>query len=210
MNIQEFKKLPLMGILRGISVEDVPALADASMEGGLRTLEITMNTSGAARLIEKMRKCCEQQMTVGAGTVLSLDRLKTALDAGAQFVVMPIIEPSIMEYCRDNGVPVFPGALTPCEIYRAWQLGASMVKVFPAGVFGPSYFKEIKAPLDNVELLACGGVSATNIGDFFRNGASAAAFGASIYKKEWVETKAFGNISHEIARLVKAYEDCTK
>jgi 2-dehydro-3-deoxyphosphogluconate aldolase/(4S)-4-hydroxy-2-oxoglutarate aldolase len=210
MDVQDFKTLPLLGILRGVSLSDVPALADAALGGGLRAVEITMNTSDAPRLIKKMRECSGSDMSVGAGTVLSLQDLKQALEAGAQFVVMPIIEPSIIEYCRDFRVPVFPGALTPNEIYRAWSLGATMVKVFPANVYGPSYFADVKAPLGHIELLACGGVTVDTIGHYFRNGASAAAFGASVFKKEWIEQKKFDSIKNEIFNLVSAYNNYKK
>ena len=100
---------------------------------------------------------------------------------------------------------MFPGALTPNEIYKAWNLGATMVKVFPANVFGPSYIKDVKAPLNNIELLVCGGVSTSTIAEFFENGASAAAFGASIFKREWIENKRFDAIKNEISSLINAY-----
>jgi 2-dehydro-3-deoxyphosphogluconate aldolase/(4S)-4-hydroxy-2-oxoglutarate aldolase len=103
-----------------------------------------------------------------------------------------------------SGIPVFPGALTPQEIYRARQAGAAMVKVFPAGYFGPKYFKEIKGPFADIPLLACGGVTPENVSDYFRHGADAAAFGASVFRKEWIERKDFGMIGEVIRRFVSA------
>jgi 2-dehydro-3-deoxyphosphogluconate aldolase/(4S)-4-hydroxy-2-oxoglutarate aldolase len=205
MNRATFKQLPLLGILRGISQSSVKPIADVSMSAGLRAIEITMNTEAAPILIDQMRNYCGNKLSVGAGTVTSLDLLNKAVDAGAQFIVMPIINQAIIEYCNDNAIPVFPGALTPNEIYSAWEMGATMVKVFPASVFGPSYFKEIKAPLNDVELLACGGVSEKTIGDFFRNGASAAAFSTSIYKKEWIDSNRYDCIEQELRILIDAY-----
>ena len=205
MNVETFEQLPLLGIIRGVDDHDVIPIADASMNAGLRALEITMNTPLAHKLIEKMASHCDGKMAIGAGTVLSIKDLKVALSAGARFIVMPIIEPSVLEYCNDHSIPVFPGALTPNEIYSAWNQKATMVKVFPASLFGPSYFKEIKAPLNSIKLLACGGVSTKTIADFFKNGASAAAFGASIYKKEYIEKKQFDMIEQEIRDLIAAY-----
>lgn len=201
-----FSQLPILGILRGITPEQVVPIADASMHAGLKAIEITMNTADAESLIGKMRNHCGSQMSVGAGTVTDFRTLKKALDAGAQFIVMPIIDTAVMEYCNDNKIPVFPGALTPNEIFKAWHYGATMVKVFPSSVFGPSYFKEIKAPLNDINLMACGGVSKETIADFFKNGASAAAFGASIFKKEWIENKHYSNITNEIKSLIDAYK----
>jgi len=205
MNITTFKQLPLLGILRGISQSSVKPIADVSMSSGLRAIEITMNTIDAPQLIETMKNYCGNGMSVGAGTVTSLEILKRAIDSGAEFIVMPIINQTIVEYCNDSNIPVFPGALTPNEIYSAWEMGATMVKVFPASVFGASYFKEIKAPLNEIELLACGGVSKKTIGEFFQNGASAAAFGAGIYKKEWIDTNQYHCIEKELQSLINAY-----
>ena len=206
MNFEKFYTLPILGILRGITSDQVVPIADASVQAGLQAIEITMNTDGAQDLISKMRNHCGNNMLVGAGTVTDFKTLKRAVDAGAQFIVMPIIDTSVLEYCNDNKIPVFPGALTPNEIYKAWQHGATMVKVFPSSVFGPSYFKEVKAPLNDIKLMACGGVSADTITAFFKNGASAAAFGISIFKKEWMETGNYSKISDEIKTLINAFK----
>jgi len=109
-------------------------------------------------------------------------------------------------HCLARSICVFPGALTPSEIQKAWGLGATMVKVFPAKVFGPAYFKEIKGPFSDIELLACGGVNKDNVADFFGSGASAVAFGASIFKKEWLKTRDFSAIGGEIKALISAFE----
>jgi 2-dehydro-3-deoxyphosphogluconate aldolase/(4S)-4-hydroxy-2-oxoglutarate aldolase len=100
-----------------------------------------------------------------------------------------------------NKIPVFPGALTPQEIYHAWAAGATMVKVFPAKFFGQEYFKEIKGPFNEIELLACGGVTPQNLKSYFLNGASAVTFGASVFKREWLVEKNF----EAIGRCIKKY-----
>jgi len=143
---------------------------------------------------------------IGAGTVLNLESLKAALDAGATFIVMPVMIDDVMDYCVKNVIPVFPGALTPGEIYRAWSAGATMVKVFPSGGVGPDYFREIKGPFENIELMTCGGVTPENIPAYFSNGASAVAFGASIFRKEWLAAKEFSKIAGEIRRLIGSFK----
>jgi len=205
MTMQGFDTTPLLGILRGITLEQVNPVAEASIKAGLKAIEVTMNTSGAPRIIEQMRMAAGGSMTVGAGTVLTLDSLRLALDAGAQFIVMPVSNGPVIEFCNDNNIPVFPGALTPSEIYSAWQQGATQVKVFPASVFGPSYLKEVKAPLNDIKLMACGGVSVETIGDFFKNGASSVAFGSSIYRQEWMDAGNYERIAQEIELLIDAY-----
>lgn len=202
MNIAEFKKLPIMGILRDISKDMVEPLSETIAVSGLKTVEIAMNTKFAPQLIEKMSGLSKDRFAIGAGTVLTKDNLKIALDNGATFIVLPVMAQAVVEYCVKNKIPVFPGALTPQEIYNAWKSGASMVKVFPAKFFGPTYFKEIKGPFKDIELLACGGVTPENIRSFFTNGASAVAFGESIFKKEWLKAGEFGKIEESIKSLI--------
>ena len=190
-----------MGIVRGIESEQIEPLIDAVISSGLETLEITMNTKGAARLICKAKKIAQKRLMLGAGTVLDIDSLKSALDSGATFIVMPVFVRDVLGYCVKNKIPVFPGALTPQEIYQAWKEGATMVKVFPAKFFGPEYFREIKGPFNDIELLACAGVTAQNMREYFACGASAVAFGASVFKKEWLRNKDYPSI----CRAIKAY-----
>lgn len=202
MDIVEFRKAPLVGILRGVRSADLPSLVDACVDAGLKSLEITMNTTGADSLIKQAVSCSKGRLYIGAGTVTTMGSLKNALSAGATFIVMPTCNEEIVSHCVKNEIPVFPGALTPTEIEHAWNCGATMVKVFPAQVFGPSYFKAVKGPFDSIELLACGGVSVKTIADYFNSGASAAAFGASIFNKEWIEAGDFDLIQDSIRELL--------
>lgn len=207
MNVTEFKKLPIMGILRGIEPDSIEPLLKTIESSGLKTIEITMNTTGAADLIRKAVGFTKGRLTIGAGTVLDVKSLKSALDSGASFVVTPVLVDEVMKHCGKNKIPVFPGALTPLEIYNAWKAGATMVKVFPAKAFGPSYFKEIKGPFNNIELLACGGVTAQNMNEYFSNGASAITFGASVFRKEWLKMKDFKSIGTRIKEFVGNFEE---
>ncbi|MBW1900268.1 MAG: bifunctional 4-hydroxy-2-oxoglutarate aldolase/2-dehydro-3-deoxy-phosphogluconate aldolase [Deltaproteobacteria bacterium] len=202
MDINKFRKLPLLGILRGIEADMVEPLVETVVSSGLETIEITMNTDGAPSLIQHMVKTADKRLAVGAGTVLTMDDLHSALDAGATFIVLPVLIPDVVEYCAKNTIPVFPGAFTPQEIYNAWLAGATMVKVFPAGFLGPKYFKEIKGPFNDIELLACGGVNAETIEMFFSCQASAAAFGGSVFKKAWLERGDFSSIRKSIETLI--------
>ena len=205
MDVSRFKKFPILGILRGIDADVIEPLTETVISAGLETIEITMNTHGAPKLIQKIVKAAQKRLVIGAGTVLTIDDLKEALDAGATFIVLPTLISEVVEYCMKNSIPVFPGALTPQEIYNAWSMKPTMVKVFPAKFFGPPYFKEIKGPFHDVELLACGGVTVDNVGDFFSYGASAVAFGGSIFKREWLLSGKFSCIEKVIRSLIKGY-----
>ncbi len=203
MDVKKFKRLPLMGILRGADAEILEPLLETVIAAGLKTLEITMNTRDAASLIRKACAISKKRLTIGAGTVLDKESLKLALRAGATFIVMPVVVDEVLTYCVKNKIPVFPGALTPSEIYNAWQKGATMVKVFPAGLFGPEYFKEIKGPFNEIELLACGGVTPENLRFYFSNGASAVSFGASVFRKDWLLKRDFKSIEQNIKRYLR-------
>ena len=205
MKIERFKKLPLMGILRGIELGAIGPLVETIISSGLETIEITMNTESASGLLKRAIAVARKELVIGAGTVLTMDDLKSALDCGATFIVMPVLIKDVLEYCLKNKIPVFPGALTPQEIYNAWCSGATMVKVFPAKFFGPDYFKEIKGPFNNIELLACAGVTPENLPAYFLNGASAVAFGASVFRKEWLAGKDFKNIGESIKKYLAAF-----
>jgi 2-dehydro-3-deoxyphosphogluconate aldolase/(4S)-4-hydroxy-2-oxoglutarate aldolase len=205
MDLERFRRLPLLGILRGVDAAIVPDLVECVVSAGLESIEITMNTAGAPKVIERTVAAARGRLMVGAGTVLGLGDLDQALGAGATFVVMPTLVREVVESCRRRATPVFPGALTPQEIHAAWSAGATMVKVFPAKFFGPEYFREIKGPFRDVELLACGGVNAESIASFFTAGASAAAFGASVFRPDWIAAGALKRVEGSIRQLVAAY-----
>lgn len=205
MNMNQFKTLPIVGIMRDIASDDIEPLVETIIASGLKTVEITMNTNDAPQLINKMIQKSQGQLTIGAGTVLTMDDLSSALNAGATFIVMPVCVSAIVDYCAKKNIPVFPGAFTPQEVYNAWNAGATMVKLFPASIVSAKYIAEIKGPFKNIEILACGGVNAANIKDFFNHQASAVAFGSSIFKKEWIKNKNFEEIKKEIQALISAY-----
>ncbi len=204
MDIKRFRKLPILGILRGVESSVIEPLTELIISSGLETIEVTMNTKNAAGLIKKIIRLSGKRLTVGAGTVLNMVDLVRAVAAGATFIVTPVLIRDVTEYCAKNKIPVFPGALTPQEIYDAWRAGATMVKVFPAGNFGPAYFKEIKGPFNDIELLACSGVTSENMKNYFANGASAIAFGASVFRKEWLKKRDFASIESAIKKFIGA------
>lgn len=207
MNLDQFKQLPIVGILRAGADVPIESVVAAVAEAGLRTMEITMNTPGAPGLIRRAIAAAGGEMAIGAGTVLDMQDLENAVDAGASFVVMPTLVRDVVTECVRREMPVFPGALTPQEISDAWNAGATMVKVFPAKFFGPSYFKEIKGPFGDVALLACGGVDRGNLAEFFANGASAVAFGGSVFRPEWLARSQTRDIADAVRALIDAYRD---
>lgn len=189
----------IIGIIRGATKQNIQPVIEAAISGGIKDIEITLNTPDALELIQ----IASRKWEIGAGTVLSLDECKAALSAGAKFIVSPIADPATIKYCRENNVPIYPCGVTPNEVFAAWGLGATMVKVFPVKCFGgPSYIKELKGPFDKLKLLACGGVTPQNIKDYFSAGASAVAVGASVFNKKWMEEGDYEAISKKVKEIV--------
>ena len=206
MDLNRFKKKPVLGILRGVDPGVIEPLTETVIAAGLEAIEITMNTKGAAGLISKMVRFAKDRIAVGAGTVLDKNSLEEALSAGATFIVSPVLVEDVVKRCVANKVPVFPGALTPQEIFNAWNAGATMVKVFPSNFFGPEYFRELRGPFDDIKLLACGGVTPENMKEYFDCGASAIAFGASVFKKEWLAKGDFASLGTAVKRYMDGLE----
>ena len=207
MDLANFKKKPILGILRGVESGILEPLIEAATSAGLETLEITMNTADAQELIRKAKSICKNRLALGAGTVLTMQDLKLALQSGANFIVMPVLVNEIVEYCVSRKIPVFPGAFTPQEVFEAHNAGASMVKVFPAKFFGPEYLRELKGSFNNIELLACSGITPDNLKDYFANGASAVSFGASVFRKDLLAKRDFQTIAQEVRRFIYAWEN---
>ena len=202
-----FEKIPVVGILRGTSVEESHFIASTYQQQGFYTLEVTMNTPMVEEIIITLSEEYPE-LCIGAGTVCSVSDLDKAIAAGARFIVTPILNDAVIRACVEANIAVFPGAYTPTEIYQAWQLGATAVKVFPATQLGPSYLKNVLAPLNSLKLIPTGGVSLDNMKSYFRAGAYGVGMGSSLLQKQYISDKDseglgqhFLTIKEEIQRI---------
>lgn len=202
-----FEKTPIVGILRNYSPKAVEHILSLYLEAGLSTIEITMNTQGAAEMILSAVNTFGDNLNIGAGTVVTEDDFNFAVQAGATFIVTPVTEEDIIRKAVALNIPIFPGAFTPTEINKAWRAGGSMVKVFPATFFGPDYFKEVKAPLNNIKLMATGGVTLKNLPDFFQKGADAVAMGTQLFPKDLIEAERWGELRDLFIEVKKIYDN---
>lgn len=182
-----FLKVPIVGIVRGMPFDTIKNILSVYADAGLTTIEITMNTDGAVEMIEFIADNFGGKLNIGAGTVCTLHELHAALNAGAQFIVTPVVNQKIIESCVGEGTPIFPGAFTPTEIYNAWDMGAYMVKVFPATQFGPAYIKEVKAPLNKIKLMPTGGITLDNIENYKKAGADGYGMAGALFDKKLIE-----------------------
>lgn len=171
----------ILPVVRAASAAEAIAVGDALGDGGIRALEITMTVPGALQVIAEAVARYGDQFLIGAGTVLDQEQARACIDAGARFVVAPIVDVATIAVCRRAGIPVLPGALTPTEVVQAWRAGADFVKVFPcSAVGGASYLKALKAPLPDIPLVPTGGVTLDTVGAFFAAGASAVGVGGDL------------------------------
>ena len=201
-----FAKVPIVGIVRNIPLDDVTQLLPIYREAGLTTIEITMNTPGAESIIRYALDHHAGGLNIGAGTVCTLDDLDKALAAGAQFIVTPVTDKKVIRACVKQGIPIFPGAFTPTEVYKAWTLGASMVKVFPTTALGPDYIKDLKAPLNQIKLLPTGGVTLYNIGQFLKAGADGLGIGSPLFDKALIQQKNWVDLKEHFQKFVRQLE----
>ena len=195
-----FAPTPVIAIIRGQPLKTCLGIAEALVAADFSYLEVTMNTPGVAEIIEQV---CHRfpELHVGAGTVCTTDNLTTAIAAGARFVVTPVLAEAVVTDCVARGIPVFPGAYTPTEIYRAWQLGATAVKVFPAGELGPNYISDLSGPLPQIKLIPTGGVSLDNIAAFFAAGAVGVGMGSSLLDRNYLEAQDYSGLTAHFRRV---------
>lgn len=175
-SILEYK---IVAILRGCDPGNISAIADALYDGGIRLLEITLNSPGALAAITAVSAEFGDRMVVGAGTVLTVPEARDAVGAGARFVLSPSLDVDIIRVTREHGAVCVPGAFTATEILTAHRAGAEIVKVFPASV-GPAYFRDIRGPLPQIRLMPTGGVNLENIAAFKKAGAVAFGIGSAL------------------------------
>jgi 2-dehydro-3-deoxyphosphogluconate aldolase / (4S)-4-hydroxy-2-oxoglutarate aldolase len=206
---KSYEKAPIVGIIRGLPLNTVRKIAKSYIAAELYTIEITMNTVGADKIIASLRDEFPI-LNVGAGTVCTMEDYKKAVEAGSQFIVTPIIDEAVIKRAVADNIPIFPGAFSPTEIYKAWSLGASAVKIFPATQLGPTYVKDVLAPLNTIKLLPTGGVSKDNIKSFFEAGVSGVGMGSSLLNKQLIKdgnfeglTAYFKSIKSEIQDFIK-------
>lgn len=192
----------IIAIVRGIEEKYIMSTVEALIQGGISVMEVTLNTRGAETIIRNIQREFNQQMYIGAGTVIDKETLKRALDAGASFIVTPNTDEEVIQIAVQQGVPIFPGAMTPTEIVKAWKSGATAVKIFPSGSQGLQYIKELQGPLDHIPMVAVGGIRETNIIDFLNIGCYAVGVGSSLIAREEIEKENYTYITQKAKVLI--------
>jgi 2-dehydro-3-deoxyphosphogluconate aldolase/(4S)-4-hydroxy-2-oxoglutarate aldolase len=208
--IKSVEKEKIVVIVRGVERNMLVPLAEAMYEGGIRLMEITYDQSGkisdseTADRIAMLAEHFSGRMMIGAGTVVNESQVELTAKAGGGFIISPDTYRPVIERTRELSLVSMPGALTPTEVQMAHRFGADFVKLFPVSNLGVEYVKAIKAPLSNVKLLAVGGISLDDMGDYLRAGISGFGIGSNIIDKAALKSGDFDKITALARRYVEA------
>jgi 2-dehydro-3-deoxyphosphogluconate aldolase/(4S)-4-hydroxy-2-oxoglutarate aldolase len=191
----------VVGILRLPRSDLALQALEVAIEHGLRAVEVTMTTPNALEILQAARQRWDGKALVGAGTVLNAQEAQAVIDAGAQFVVSPILDAGMVETALRANVPPIPGVFSPTEIVTAYRLGAPVVKVFPAVTLGTAFFKEMKAPLPQIPLMAVGGSNAHNAAEYLHAGADMVGVGGALFPKAAILAGEFEGVAQTAEAL---------
>lgn len=199
----------IIAIVRGVYGEDCVKLAQALYKGGVEMMEVTFDQSkpeSLGRTSETAKQCIRtmgDKMIFGAGTVTTVEMVRLAKTAGAQFIVSPNVDLLVMEETFRSDMVSMPGALTATEVIRAHEYGADFVKIFPASNLGAEYVKALRGPINHIPMLAVGGVSEKNIREFMDAGVVGAGVGGNLVNKKWIAAGEFDKITEAARQLME-------
>ena len=200
--LKKIEQVGVVPVVRAESSDNVLAAVEALVEGGIPVAEITMTVPGAVTVIERCAAHFGDRITLGAGSVTSAGMCTEVIDAGSVFVVSPIFKAAVIDVCQRRGVCVVAGALTPTEIFMAWEAGADVVKVFPAKAMGgAAYLRMVHEPLPQIPLTPTGGVTLETLADYFKAGVPFVGAGGDLVSREAIDS---GN-SRAIAERARQY-----
>jgi 2-dehydro-3-deoxyphosphogluconate aldolase/(4S)-4-hydroxy-2-oxoglutarate aldolase len=202
--LEELRRTRIVVIVRGLEQQYMMDLAEALHVGGIRVMEVTLNSPGALEAIRQLQDKLGERMYIGAGTVLDVEDAERALAAGASFLVTPNMEEDVIRLAVQRGVPIFPGAMTPTEVVKAWKAGATAVKLFPSASLGIGYIKELQGPLGHIPMIAVGGVKEDNIRQFMDIGCHAVGIGGSLVQLDDIRAGRLDVITEKSRRLLAA------
>jgi len=189
----------IVAVVRSPDSQQLVEVARALVDGGVGVVEITMTVPDALDVVRAVRRALGDRLLLGAGTILDPETARAALLAGAEFLVAPTLNLDVIRLCQRYDKLVMPGAFTPTEILTAWEAGADIVKVFPADVVGPAFFKAVRAPLPQVKLMPTGGVDLTTAAEFLKAGACCLGVGGQLVEPKAVAARDFDRI-RDLAR----------
>jgi 2-dehydro-3-deoxyphosphogluconate aldolase/(4S)-4-hydroxy-2-oxoglutarate aldolase len=199
---RQIERLGVVAVIRMKDPAKLRAVFDALAAGGVNAIEVTMTVPGAVGLIADLAKSLPQGIVLGAGTVIDGRTAHAVIDAGARFIVSPVFRRDVVTACLERDVVACPGCFSPTEILDAHEMGADVVKVFPATALGPQYIKDLRAPMPQLKLMPTGGVTLDNAGDWIRAGAVAVGVGSALLDGKAIDEGRLEVIAANARRIV--------
>lgn len=200
--VARIKSEGAVAVIRTDSVERALGAANAAIAGGFRAIEITFSFPEAPRAIAKLAE--NDDLLIGAGTILTRKHVNEAVEAGARFLVSPCVLPEVIDAAHNHQVAIIPGAFTPTEIYNAHTLGADIVKIFPAIKFGPEYLRAVRGPLPQIPIMPTSGVDSSNVAEWFRAGAVAVGAVSSVFDPALIQNADWNEITKRAREFISA------
>lgn len=202
--VSKLIELKVVAVIRIQKTSNLIKVIEAICEGGVKAIEITMTVPDAINLIALAEREIGDKVLIGVGSVLNSEMAQQAIDAGAKYVVSPIIKKEIIETSHKNNIPALPGAFTPTEVQTAYEAGADIEKLFPADVLGKSFIKGIKEPMPHLKVMPTGGVTLTNAGEWIKAGASAVGVGSDLLDKIAIENENYSKLTENAKILMNS------
>ena len=206
--LEKVKELGLLAVIRGPSPELTAKMVEALVQGGVKGIEITYSTPNAEEVVKALADKFGNTILLGMGTLTKPEQAISAKNAGAMFLVSPVCEDTLVKAMIDSGLLTMAGALTPTEVFRAYNLGVDVVKIFPGSLGGPSYVKALKGPFPYIPMMPTGGVNAANAADWFAAGVVAVGAGSELCPPQLAKEGSFSEISQKAADFVKTIQAC--
>jgi 2-dehydro-3-deoxyphosphogluconate aldolase / (4S)-4-hydroxy-2-oxoglutarate aldolase len=194
----------VVAIIRADCSEQLIDASRALIEGGVSAIEITMTTPNALKVIADVCRVFGDKVLAGVGSVLDAKTATAAIEAGAEYVITPVIKPEVIACCNRAQKPVFSGSYTPTEAQASYELGADFIKIFPADGLGPKYISAIRGPLPHLKIVPTGGVDVNTAGDFIRAGCVAVAAGSSLVSKDILKNREWDKLTGLASAFVAA------
>lgn len=192
---------PILAIMRNIPTEKILNYVGAAIDGGVGFFEVALNSKDAYEQIKLLKKNYGKKIPIGAGTAITVERAKAAIEAGADFLLSPSTDEDVLAYCQKNHIAIMPGALTPSDVSKCVRYGFPVIKMFPAGDMPMGYIKSLKGPFDETEYVAIGGVKKENMAQFFNQGYLGVGIGSNIIPSDMIQRDAWEEASAYVAEL---------
>jgi len=196
--------LGLLAVIRGPSEQKTLKAVEALVKGGVKGIEITYSTPNACSVVNTLAKEYGEEILLGMGTLTEPEQVKLAADNGAKFIVSPVFEPTLAGTFIESGLLSMVGCFSPSEVFKAYKMGADIIKIFPGSLAGPSYIKDLRGPFPDIPFIPTGGVNKENIHEWFKVGVIAVGAGSNLCPKDLVINEEYEKITAIAREFVEA------